>query len=197
MLLQDGVASSSLRSSDACSSNLGLSAPNRDTSREPDMLDQYLEPSIVPTCTCPVLPCSNKHKRIHPGWIASTFWQSTSNHSRSCPFYPVSQKSFTIGINFAVRARGFDVLIDTRLTWGTPMSFQVTHLNVVTRHSPAFELMSSLFYYLLLGGKDEGKAIQLVQGNIMRLIEQKRACPFDILQDGQTLFHVRFPQFWN
>lgn len=195
MLLQDSVTSSPLRSGDTCSSDVSLSEPTRNTTGEPNMLERYLERSIVSKCSCSVLPRSNK--RIYPGWIASTFWQSTSNHSRSCPFYPVSQKSFTIGINIAMRARSFNVLMDTRLTWGTPMSFQVTCWNVVRSDSPAFRVLYALSKYLLDGGKDEGKAIQLVQKSVMQLIGQKRAGPFDIRHNGETLFHVGSLQFWN
>ena len=195
MLLQEGVTSSPLRSGDACSSDLSLSGPTMNTSRELNIFEGYLERSIVSKCSCPVLPRSNK--QIYPGWIASTFWQSTSNHSRSCPFYPVSQKSFSIGIDFAVRARGFHVLMDTRLTLGTPMSFQVTYWNVVSCSSPAFFLLDCLDLYLSFGGKNEGKAIWLVQKSMMRLIEQKRASPFDIQHNKTTLFHVGSLQFWN
>lgn len=145
------------------------------------------------SCSCPSV--TKEYRQIRPWWLASGFWRNTSSHCRHCPFFPVSQRSLTIGIHFTTCGIGLGYLVKASLTWSNKsISSQMTCWNVVSERSPAFRLFNALKYLADGDSRQHAKrALVGVQIMILQLFEENRAGLYDMLPNGQTLFHVCLP----
>jgi hypothetical protein len=180
---------------EACDSYMSLVPHVGNVVRKSRTLKPNVNYEGTVTCSCPA--ATRRYKPIRPWSLASGFWRNTSIHLRHCPLFPVSQRSLTIGIQFTTCGIGLGYLVKASLTWSNrSISSQMTCWNVVSESSPAFKLFDLIKYLADGDSKQHAKrALVRVQRMILRLFEDNRASLYDVLRNGQTLFHVRLPSF--
>jgi hypothetical protein len=197
MRLHGQTPISPMLAKEACDSYMNLVPRISNIAQKSRDLKQISKYGNAVSCSCP--PVKKSYRQIRPWWLASGFWRNSLSHCQHCPLFPVSQRSLTIGIQFTTCGIGIMYLVKASLTWSNrSISSQMTCWNVVSEMSPAFRLFNALKYLADGDSRHHAKrALVGVQRMVLRLFEENRAGLYDMLPNGQTLFHVRISSFYS
>jgi hypothetical protein len=138
-------------------------------------------------CTCRSRP----RRVLYLRWPIEFSWDTRSVHNPGCPYTTFHPIVTDMNLRFSLCGFGLQRKIEisiaiSRMAFG---SFSVkpalTCYRIVPKSSPAFELMSNDYRYP-----------SHIPGKLFKLFQDGRASPYDRLENGTTLLHVRCPNTW-
>ena len=143
------------------------------------------------------------NRQTHDIWKGWRYWrlsrESYSQHSIECPLYPNTQKTKSVKIRCMLPTWFLSRMIDytfsiTSGAGGFAISPQLTTIRIVHGdYSPAFSQVGLLRDLMIQ--HDKKGAVQLLDdiiGGLRGLFCAGYASPFDVDEDGRTLFHVSY-----
>jgi hypothetical protein len=138
-------------------------------------------------CTCRLRPT----KASYLQWPIEFSWDTRSGHNPGCP-YPTFHPTLTeMNLRFALCGSGLRRKIEISISISHMASgaFLVnpafTCYRIVPNSSPAFKLMETYRYH-----------VELIPGQLIKLFQDGKASPYDRLENGTTLLHVRCQNTW-
>jgi hypothetical protein len=122
---------------------------------------------------------------------------TTSKHLPGCSFYTPTQRSTKIAVKFVISRRGIRYLYEAAIRWSAGnISSHITGRNIVP-DSPAFAAVRTLgTIFRNKSTIDVARhlidTLELTLKCIARLFRDGRVGPFDVLENGDSLFQVSF-----
>jgi hypothetical protein len=139
------------------------------------------------SCTCRSLTRRASYIR----WPIDLSWNKRNDHNPECPYTILNPTVTDINLRFSLCGfslrRKFEISI--AISRMAPGAFSVnpslTCYRTVPKSSPAFELMRTY-----------NRCPELIPGKLFKLFQDGKASPYDRLEDGATLLHVRYHNTW-
>lgn len=148
-------------------------------------------------CTCRPRLSRKRSSRTHGQWFPRETWNvsfytTNSTHRTGCP--SLLKSSNAIGFRFSycgyLLARTLQASISfTRGAGGFSISPTVSFSALVPSDSPVFRLLEFGFSSRT-SVQDMSRSFDVRIGQILHLFESRKASPYDVDQDGNTMLHV-------
>jgi hypothetical protein len=148
---------------------------HRDLSRQIRRVNRTL-------CTCRSRPRRVSYLR----WPIDFSWDTRSPHNPGCPYTTFHPTVTDMNLRFSLCGFGLQRKIEvsiaiSRMAHGSfSVNPALTCYRIVPESSPAFELMRTY-----------RSRTELIPGKLFKLFQDSKASPYDRLEDGTTLLHVR------
>jgi hypothetical protein len=140
------------------------------------------------SCTCRSRPGRVSYLR----WPIDISWDTRSGHNPGCPYTTFSPTVTDINMRFSLCGFGLrrKIEISIAISHMAHGSFSInpalTCYRTVPKSSPAFELM-----------RNYNRCPERIPGELFKLFQDGKASPYDRLEDGTTLLHVRCRNTWS
>jgi hypothetical protein len=137
--------------------------------------------------------CRSRPKRVsYLRWPIDFSWDTRSVHNPGCPYTTFHPTVTDINLRFSLCGFGLQRKIEvsiaiSRMAHGSfSVNPALTCYRIVPESSPAFELLRTY----------KGRT-ELIPGKLLKLFQDGKASPYDRLENGFTLLHVRCHNTWS
>jgi hypothetical protein len=139
------------------------------------------------SCTC--RPRTGRVSYLR--WPIDFSWDTRSGHSPGCPYTTFHPTVTDMNLRFSLCGSGLrrkfeiSIAISHMASGSFSISPALTCYRIVSWSSPAFKLMRTY-----------RNRTELIPGKLLKLFQDGKASPYDRLENGDTLLHVRCHNTW-